>query len=487
MSERSRAAAVLVVTLVSSACAKDKPVPTAEPSPSASTRVAPSPSAEPGPPPDVPRFELAHRFERRARFFAVGTAAIVCSGECTHPTKGGPKPKVWLMQGDRVEERPELWPGNAYANVIGAMQEEGGVSFRYFGTYPDDLFVFPDYSVSRGGINVGTAKFHKKYWVLKDGGDRYGASPKPPRRYDDAVLSSPVEQSPQSGFVYGAGGPTLYVRDGKLHTYDGKKWSTRKTPWGPSPKATRLTTGATLVTSESRAYLVRKDGSLHNLTGDVQGKSTGAWLQAAAVDGKLWVAATTSSDLSVMRAKNAGSVTVAGLEKREPPRPRSKNKPTAAPTAPSAPGDAAATTPTAGDSDAAAKPDATAKVGDDALPAPSPFSAECRTPFVMMATPPSKGWNYTATAKGLRGFTKLVGRVTFIELVREGRVYFGAQATDEASANDLIAALKQGIPKMKPRLVCFDGLKHLPDRYAPPDNIRVVFIHLASGTTMKLL
>ena len=124
--------------------------------------------------------------------------------------------------------------------------------------------------------------------------------------------------------------------------------------------------------------------------------------------------------------------------------------------------------------------------GPAEMPAPVGFSTACTTPFVILATPPHVNGSYPATSKGLAGQFALASKLSFVEFKRGKVVYFGAQARDEASARKLMEIVSAKIPGMKPQLGCLDALKHIADRYNPPKNMRVVFLHLGSGVQLRL-
>lgn len=112
---------------------------------------------------------------------------------------------------------------------------------------------------------------------------------------------------------------------------------------------------------------------------------------------------------------------------------------------------------------------------------PKVFSSSCATPFVLLATPPSPGQAYATTRDGLRGNGDLQDVVTFVEVVIEGKVYFGVQVKTEAEARAFISLVERSVKGMKPQLTCLDVLSQIPDRYSPPPGMRIVGINLTTG------
>ena len=129
----------------------------------------------------------------------MGSAAILCETPCVF--KKGPPPKVWLIEGDKVEEKPELWPGHAYQQYLPTLKEEGEGSapVLYDGEYPDKLYAV-GVSGSRVWGGLPTVKFVKKYWAESRNGVVRGSHSTdrglPPREYDDALVTAPVTYTP---------------------------------------------------------------------------------------------------------------------------------------------------------------------------------------------------------------------------------------------------------------------------------------------------
>lgn len=445
------------------ACSRQETRTEAEPTASAARSVTtPAPSAALAEP-EKPRFRKLRAFEA-ATFFAVGRAGIVCEGGCVY--SAGSKPKVWLLENGQAREAPELWPAHAWERYLPALKEEddGTAIVSYYGSYPNQLFASTD-SGGRTWPGLPRVKFHVEYWVEVDGASgRASEDDVPPRRFDRALLTAPVTGSPVHRLVFGAGGPTLIAAAKQLHVWDGKAWSTSPAPWTDVSRGLRLKTGATLVTADNGAFLLDKDRRIVPV-----GLETKDTIASHVIGGQPWLISKKSSDLMVFVPEPSEKLDVAAKEPREPPPDESRRAP-----APPASMDAAV----AVDSDASPE--------KAEMPAPLPFSEACKTPFVLLATPPRPGHRYEQIGKGLAGSHQLAPVVTFVEYVRAGTTYFGAQAEDEASARKTIELAKSRIPGLRPQLVCLDAKSRIPDPYDPPEGMRIVFLHLGSGTELRL-
>jgi len=109
------------------------------------------------------------------------------------------------------------------------------------------------------------------------------------------------------------------------------------------------------------------------------------------------------------------------------------------------------------------------------------FSEHCKTPFVVLFTPPEPHWNYLQAVDNLVAAAPLQDSLWFVEFTRNQVTYFGAQAADEAAARALIAAYVGKVPKAKPVLGCLDVKAYLPDPYTPKWDAERYLINLGSG------
>ena len=459
-----RTLTIIAAGLLGLSCSKKDPPVEAkpEPIPSGSMRSAPEPPKKEAP--EVIRFSLDKHIKQKVRVFEVGSAAVVCAEPCVF--KKGPPNKTWLVDKDGVREDPKLWPGHAWQHLIPHLETEGngeGIAVSYFGEYPK--LRATAYTGSRTGEVLPALVFQKKYWSpadrhLADSSKR----PRPPRRYDVALVTAPIDVNPIDKLVYGGGGPTLLAGPKKLHVYKGDSWATRPAPWDNAPRSIRLAGGATLVVAKENVFLVGKDLKVTNVKlGQGEAPKKLAYLTL----GTALRVLSRDDGLRVYRPTQAAGLLVHPPENRkEPSKPR------------------ALATAVGVDSGADG---AAAQDGVSEMPPPVGFSSKCKTPFVLLATPPDLGGSYSMTGQGLKGQHELAHNLTFVEY-RRGKIhYFGAQAKDEASARKLMELVKQNIPGMKPQLGCLDAVGHIGDPYtAPPKAMRVVHMHLGSGTRLRL-
>lgn len=117
----------------------------------------------------------------------------------------------------------------------------------------------------------------------------------------------------------------------------------------------------------------------------------------------------------------------------------------------------------------------------NAVGAPKNYTATCTTPFVLLATPPKPGGTFDTTRAGLKGASEFQDTVTFVEYTHEGKLYFGVQVKTEETARKFMAAVESRVKGMKPQLTCADVLSKIPDRYSPPEGMRIVGINLTTG------
>ncbi|MBK8255870.1 MAG: hypothetical protein IPK82_24785 [Polyangiaceae bacterium] len=118
--------------------------------------------------------------------------------------------------------------------------------------------------------------------------------------------------------------------------------------------------------------------------------------------------------------------------------------------------------------------------------APKNYTAACTTPFVLLATPPKPGGTFDTTRAGLKGASEFQDIATFVEYTHEGKLYFGVQVKTEETARKFMAAVESRVKGMKPQLTCADVLSKIPDRYSPPEGMRVIGINLTTGELVSL-
>jgi hypothetical protein len=364
----------------------------------------------------------------------------------------------------------------------------------YDGDYPDVCASY-NWWGDRSDNGELTLKRSGKTWVrgsCESTSREEPLPPRPPRALDDALLHAPVPGA-VTRMVHGAGSPPMLIEEDALYLWDGKAWAKRDPPWASGelaplvvndkrpPRGVRLAGGGTLL-ARGRGYFIDAQGSAARLDfvdGDAPIDASarvaasvwtkkGPWLAVRGKDSELFLSADEAERARFVRAEVPAR---AGVRPAPPPPPRNQGADAGAVDAGEPPDEAAAALADAGTSD---------------LPAPVAYTPACAAPFVLLATPPKAGQSYALTREGLRGNGALQDVVTFVEFVREGRAYFGAQAKTEADARALMAAVEKGVKGMKPQLACLDALSHIPDRYAPPPGARVVPINLATGELVPL-
>lgn len=469
---------------------KDKPTPqatnvapdTPPPAPSA-TVLAPVPSASVTAP--APVVGQGHRFIVRRKlpndsskpiwFLGAGIVAcqdFACREDAFLITEEGSTESYNPLAVMRVKE-PALFPKQSDAGVI------------YGGEYPNvcAIMVFPG---NRAGSDGPYMKRSGKTWVLGECPSRDRASgeeinTRPPREFDDALLHVPVAGAAKN-LIYGAGAPAMLVEQQVLYVWDGKTWSKREAPWTKnrrelknhllheSKRPVRLASGATLV--PEGGFVIDNKGEILPLQLVQDNKPV---LPDTEIVGALWTAKFpwllgfdgNEIYLSTPDKEENISYAKASLTGRVSP---------AKPPEPAASASAGAAEPSPSASAAPIAAFASSTVGN-----PQAFTAECKTPFVVMAGPPKPGQTYATTREGLRGHSEFQDTVTFLEVVIAGKTIFGAQTRNEADARQFMEVVEKSIKGMKPSLQCLDVLSTVPDRYAPPEGIRVVGINLTTG------
>ncbi len=304
----------LLIGLVCLGCSKKEtpatppsaePLPSAAPAPSASAKVEETPSP----------FALVKKFES-GKFFAVGSAAIVCESPCVF--EKGAAPKVWLVQGSKVKEAPELWPGHAYQQYLQTLidEDDGSAPVLYDGEYPNRLYA-QGVSGSRTWPGLPAVKFNKKYWAESPnasvGRPEYRSRPLPPREYDEALMAAPVSYTPTARFFFGAGGPTIVLGSHHFFKWDGKAWSKKAAPWNETPEGLRLKDGSTLLTTDSGAFLVDREGK----TSSVKLPDGVSKLTGHRIAGSVWLTAS-GDGVAVYRPTEASKFEVFDEPERKP-------------------------------------------------------------------------------------------------------------------------------------------------------------------------
>lgn len=474
---------------------KDKPAPqgatvapdTPPPPPSA-TAIAPAPSASV----TAPAPGQGHRFIVRRKvpnqslqpiwFLGAGIVAcqdLSCREDAFLITEEGSTESYNPLAVMRVKE-PKLFPKESVAGVI------------YHGDYPNicAITVFPDDRTGTGGSSI---KRTGKTWVLgecprRDGNSREETIPRPPREFDDALLHAPMAGAAKT-LVYGAGAPAMVIEQQVLYVWDGKTWSKREAPWTKnqrelknhllheSRRPVRLANGMTIVPEGGFLIDTKGEVSPLQLVHDDKPISKDAEIVGALWAPKFpWLLGYDGTDIYLSTPDKNENIAYekASLVGRPP---AAKPAPAATIASPQASPSASAGTPEPSPSASAAAP----AFPSSSLGNPRAFTAECKTPFVVLASPPKPGQAYATTREGLRGHGELQDIVTFVEIVIAGKTIFGVQTRNEADARQFMEVVEKSVKGMKPALQCLDVLSLVPDRYAPPEGIRLVGINLTTG------
>jgi hypothetical protein len=479
--------------------APDKPAPT--PSDSAVATPAPSASAvEPAPAPRTatgPRFMVRYKARIGDRMFWLGAGIVVCAaGSCNNDAS------LITEKGEVDTMNPT---GVTELHYPRAFKAERSNTIQYMGDYPEICAEYGSY-LDRTDFFSVIWKRTGKTWSegrcpQSPDYEREETIPRPPRDLDDALLHAPIADSSKK-IVHGASGPPMLIAEETLYSWDGKIWSKREAPWKKqktelerfsyplSKRPVRLANGSTYV--PDGGYLIDTKGEISAIQvidekDPVPADATVAgiiwanqhpWVVAEA-NNTTWITSPDESAKSIFMRASIPARTI----------PAKTPAPTATIAPPSAPASASAA------SSAAAPPEpalsASAASSAEAPPAPNApanglselkaFTADCPTPFVLLASPRKPGQEYATTRAGLKGHSELQDIVTFVEIVIDGQTFFGAQTKNEADAHQFMEVIEKSIKGMKPSLRCLDALSRIPDRYAPPEGIRIIGINLTTG------
>lgn len=383
-------------------------------------------------------------------------------------------------------------------------------SIRYEGEYPNICAVFAHWEDRSSNFAV-TWKRIGKGW---DQGScpetpdyrREEKMPRPPRELDDALLHAPFADAGQN-IIHGAGAPPMLIAEQAFYVWNGKTWSKRDAPWKKQKstidagyyalarRPVRLENGATLI--PEGGYLVDARGEITALQiaaentpvpGDIEvagivWAKKHPWILVGAGDSLLLTTPDESAKKIIIRAsipaRTTPTKTPAPATTNVAPSPASNPAPM--PSASAAASAVAMPEPALSASAMASADVAPLPPIEKGLGALEAFTGECTTPFVLLASPPKPGQVYATTREGLEGHGELQDLVIFYELVIDGKTYFGAQSKNESDARLFMDVVEKSIKGMKPSLRCFDVTSRVPDRYAPPEGIRVIGINVATG------
>lgn len=506
---------------------KDKPAPEGAsvrpdippPAPSATAVVTATPSASaveqaPTPPPTSawpagPKFAVRHHTSQKSHFAWLGKAVVVCdSGLCRGDAFAVTEKGIV----DTYEPTEAIQLRHPQALKLDGLPW----GYSYSGNYPDVCTTVIYYGDRDNSTGV-TLKRSGKTWV--DGNcassPSYNDYPevvrRPPRELDDALLHAPIADAAKT-IVRGANAPPMLIAKNALHVWDGKTWSTKEGPWKshdlnafrnettPSTRPVRLANGSTLVLEGG--YYINAQGEIGALQLIQDDKPVAANVEIVGAiweEKSPWLIAMDDKEiyLATIDASEKTSFVRAPIPERSGGSPIPAQAPQIPNNAPSAiAGAAPPSTANPAPSGSTSTPELIPSAWDDfnaatktapSNAAPSKpvelpaFTAECKTPFVLLASPPKPGQTYATTRESLKGHGEFQDLVTFVEIVIDEKTLFGVQTRTEADAKSFIELVTKNVKGMKPALRCFDVVSKIPDRYAPPPGMRIVGINLTTG------
>lgn len=477
--------------------APDKPA--LEPSASSVAVPAPSASAVEDPPANRtgngPKFIVRHKDSTGASLtWLDGAVAICSSSSCTFDAE------VVSEKGIVDTMNPTGFLEFKFPFL--ATRKKGDISISYAGVYPDVCAHYSDWVDRSDSISFSLIRTGKT-WDLGDcrpqgSWEPEGSPPRPPRELDDALLHAPIADAARF-IVHGANSPPVLIAEETLYLWNGKSWSKHAAPWKKhkaylapnqykiSQRPVRLKNGTTFL--PNGGYVVDAQGEIKTVQFTSEKDPIPADSEVAGVywakkfpwllvgtEKNLYLTTPDDSEKALFVRAEIPWRTIAAKAPVAPPK-----TPTPAPSASAA--SSAATIPEPALS-------ASAIANADVAPAPptekssselKAFTGECTTPFVLLASPPKPGQVYATTREGLKGHGELQDLVIFYELVIDGKTYFGAQSKNESDARTFMEIVEKSITGMKPSLRCLDVSSRVPDRYAPPEGIRVIGINLTTG------
>ena len=481
---------VLVVAPLSGvSCTKksDAPLePELAPSSSAASAItAPSVESSPVRMPLLP-YRSVHELAANSRVFPLTNGVVICV-DCEIREQPNNDRKLFTFDGVELKELPGLLSDKKISAAFGAsinqeLKPLKGGDYRFTGTLPQPLLVeaygqdyeddnardgtatISHYFVKRGTTwaraDTDTSKFPSTH---PPGWDTFEQPRGLPRAFDDAMLHAPALHG---WTLSGGDGPLLLARDEKLDRWNGHTWETHDAPWQKVRLARRLTDGRSIVLAAGQGlFAISAEGEIERV--DV--RSERHEYAVLLIEGKPWLA----TDRALYVPQQA-ETKLAPLPAREPNAERPKPPSLAEVTA----GTAAA--PSAAPSVDPPAP-AVGVAAAESIPPMTAFGESCRTPFVVLFTPPESNWRYYDAAQNLSGAVSLQDSLWFAEFTRKSTTYFGAQASDEATARALMLAYVEKVPKGKPILGCLDLKAYVPDPYRPKWDAKRILINLRAG------
>ncbi|MGE0326804.1 MAG: hypothetical protein AB7S68_31040 [Polyangiaceae bacterium] len=435
---------LLPLICLSASCSKRSPEellrPEASAPPQASAGTAQksvSPvSKERGSPQAKPQWDFEAFQGPKGRVFSLQHAALICAEPCTFPDPG--PQRLWLVKGDTAEPANAYWPRSVWGTYSAAMkQAKLSTRVTFLGDYPAEVRAYGAVESRSGEGNLPLVKFVAGAWQRDHREIPSDKLPLPPREYDAALLSAPVDRNPLYSFAWGAGAPTMVTKNNLLLIHDGKQWTTKPAEWGRYAQLTRLADGSTLALDQD-VWLISAKGEITLL--DLEGHHAET---TVAIGGEAWI----MGDNQLSRPRVRGRFKVAQLPRRAAP---------------------------------AGVSTVTAPIED-----PSEFDARCKTPLVLLQHSDGRDV-YAGELAGL--FAEDPGEGAGLQAYQ---VKFAlgdrsaVQAEDKAAADRLLDVLKSH-QDLKAELRCSDLSSLLPNPYAGSQYLQRLFIHARSGVVLEL-
>jgi hypothetical protein len=474
---------LLFVSLLAFGCSKKSE--SERPTPGAPASVSASPSAtlavQDPLKTAIPPFKLVRSFPAGTQHFKLTDGIVFCE-DCVVETKRRKDPRPsYSYDGSTVTDLGDLLDDAKVSAAMGSSVTEvvrvtHGGEYIFAGSLSASLYLHltGDWDDDN---NPRTGSAWVRRWFKREGKtwkevDEAGAPSieRPqlpnslPRKFDDAMLHAPRLGGGEIP-VIGGDGPLIVLEKRVVNLWDGKSFHEQPSSWtdqGAVTSLVRLATGYTLVVAASRLHVVGRDGKSQAYAWP---PSTELPDTAELVLAQGHVALLGQYQKQIRLYQFEGNeplgVPPVAREKLEKAEPQTNPKTTAA---------------DAGTIDASTKAQKPAT-----MPAMVKWTEQCQHPFVILFTPPSSNWGYRTFASNLKGHDELQDHLTFVEFVRNGVVYFGAQADTEANARALMNAYKERVPKAKPSMGCLDANGYLPNRDVAQPDAHVVSINLTAG------
>lgn len=381
-------------------------------------------------------FEVAHDLDFTGAVSVLRGGVVVCQAGCSYPGGKEQAPRAVLVRG-RGKPEPNLFPLAPFAAAQAyVVKRRGAVTF--FGT-PDALSARlslswleadNDRSNWNAGPNIPTL-VHREgaAWAANAGAEKESQARW--LSHQDKLQLLAAHLPARAAFV-GGGGPLLWGNGVRLELVaGGERKDVPGVQWDRDASGLRLADGRTVVVSSKSAWLLDKAGAPTKLA--IQGAT-----QVAEIGGAAWIVAEEGGHTKLLAPRDEKAFAVLG--------------------------------------GAAPAPGPAAKIGF-----PKKRVDGCATPWVTLATPPQRNWDYATTRDAIKGKAKgLQADVTFVEYVEGTSVVFGAQCKTAKACDDLATLFEQET-KGKSFAGCLDALGAIPNPDQPPENARVVYVDLESG------